>query len=196
VRGHYFHQDLLVARRIYENGPSLHMDVGSRVDGFVAHVAAFRKINVLDIRKMTANIPNISFIQCDIMGDLPEALIDSCDSLSCLHALEHFGLGRYGDPIRYDGHLIGFRNLHQMLKRGGKMYLSVPIGPQRVEYDAHRVFSVRYLLDMIAEKFRIDAISYVDDAGDLHENIPLLDEGVETNFGCTYGCGIFEVSKL
>lgn len=37
--GHYFHQDLLVARRIFMNAPQTHYDVGSRVDGFVAHVA-------------------------------------------------------------------------------------------------------------------------------------------------------------
>jgi hypothetical protein len=30
-----------------------------------------------------------------------------CDSLSCLHALEHFGLGRYGDPIDPRGHEKG-----------------------------------------------------------------------------------------
>ena len=80
ARGHYFHQDLLVARRIYETKPLRHIDVGSRVDGFVAHVAAFRKIDVIDIRKMTASIPNISFIQCDVMSDLPQTLVDSCDS--------------------------------------------------------------------------------------------------------------------
>ena len=196
ARGHYFHQDLLVARKIYDNAPKIHVDVGSRVDGFVAHVAAFRKIDVLDIRRSTATIPNITFIQCDIMGDLSEILISSCDSLSCLHALEHFGLGRYGDPVRYDGHLIGFRNLQKILRPGGKMYLSVPIGPLRVEYDAHRVFSVRYLLDFVSGQFRIDMFSYVNDAGDLFENAPLLDEDVEANFGCRYGCGIFELSKL
>ena len=40
--GHYFHQDLLVARKIYQRNPERHVDVGSRVDGFVAHVATFR----------------------------------------------------------------------------------------------------------------------------------------------------------
>lgn len=196
ARGHYFHQDLLVARRLYECKPMRHVDIGSRVDGFVAHVASFRKIEVIDIRNMTTKIPNISFIQCDVMGNLPEALISCCDSISCLHALEHFGLGRYGDPVRYDGHLIGFQNLHKMLRSGGKMFLSVPIGPQRVEYDAHRVFSVRYLLDFVSEQFRVDAFSYVNDAGDLSENVSLLDKDIETNFGCSYGCGIFELSKF
>lgn len=48
--GHYFHQDLLVARKIFQHHPKKHVDIGSRVDGFVAHVACFRNIEVLDIR--------------------------------------------------------------------------------------------------------------------------------------------------
>jgi len=40
--GHYFHQDLIVARRIFERDPRKHVDVGSRIDGFVAHLAVFR----------------------------------------------------------------------------------------------------------------------------------------------------------
>lgn len=196
ARGHYFHQDLLVARKIHENKPRIHVDVGSRVDGFVAHVAAFREIKVIDIRRMDVKIPNISFIQCDVMSELPASFEKCYDSLSCLHALEHFGLGRYGDPVRYDGHVIGFNNLHKMLKHGGKMYLSVPIGPQRVEYDAHRVFSVRYILNLVSERFRVDSFSYVDDAGDLLEDVHLVTKDIESDYGCNYGCGIFEMSKL
>lgn len=195
VRGHYFHQDLLVARRIHGNHPARHVDIGSRVDGFVAHVAAFREMEVIDIRRMDVNIPNVSFIQCDVMGELPKSLVGAFDSLSCLHALEHFGLGRYGDPVRYDGHVVGFNNMDKLLKQGGKMYLSVPIGPQRIEYDAHRVFSVRYLLDLVSERFKVESFSYVNDAGDLIENAPLADLNVDDNFECTYGCGIFELSK-
>src|SRR5438132_10123097 len=37
----YFHQDLHVAQLIYANRPESHVDVGSRVDGFVAQVASF-----------------------------------------------------------------------------------------------------------------------------------------------------------
>jgi hypothetical protein len=44
ARGHYFHQDLLVAKKIFANNPELHVDIGSRIDGFVAHVASFREI--------------------------------------------------------------------------------------------------------------------------------------------------------
>src|SRR6478752_5070794 len=36
LKSHYFHEDLTIARRVFENKPVKHVDVGSRVDGFVA----------------------------------------------------------------------------------------------------------------------------------------------------------------
>ena len=195
--GHYFHQDLLVARKIFINQPILHVDIGSRIDGFVAHVASFRKIEVFDIRALTDKIPNISFIQSDLMGKIDDSLIDYTDSISCLHALEHFGLGRYGDPVKYDGYLDGLNNINKILKKSGRFYFSVPIGSQRIEFNAHRVFSLQYLIELFAGNYKIDTFSYVDDKGDLHENISLEDKSdVDNNFECNYGCGIFELTKL
>lgn len=194
-KGHYFHQDLLVARRININNPLRHVDIGSRIDGFVAHVAAFRAIEVIDIRPLTNNIPNVTFQQYDFMVPIQENFVDYCDSLSCLHTIEHFGLGRYGDNVSYDGYVQGLQNLYRMLKRGGKLYFSVPIGPQRIEFNAHRVFSVSYLLDLFAGKYNIDQFSFIDDKGDLHENILILEDDIPKNFGCIYGCGIFELTK-
>jgi SAM-dependent methyltransferase len=196
--GNYFHQDLLVARKIFENAPQTHYDVGSRVDGFVAHVASFRKIHVLDIRPLQSKTENIIFEQQDFMAPLKDSLKECTDSLSSLHALEHFGLGRYGDPIDYYGHLKGLQNLYGMLKPNGKFYFSVPIGQQRVEFNGHRIFSVKYLLELFNDKYQIDNFSYVDDNGDLHENAELTQMNIENNFGCNSGsgCGIFEMRKL
>ncbi len=195
AKGHYFHQDLLVARRIFESAPEKHVDVGSRVDGFVAHVAAFRPIEVLDIRPMDSKVQNIVFTQADLMSPPPD-MAGYCDSLSCLHAIEHFGLGRYGDPIDFEGHIKGLNSLYTLLKPGGTLYLSCPIGPQRIEFNAHRVFAVRYLLSLLDGRFRLRNFSYVDDLGDLHENVALTDDLLARNCGCRYGCGIFELEKL
>lgn len=119
-----------------------------------------------------------------------------CDSVSSLHAVEHFGLGRYGDKLDYNGHLKGLNNIHRMLKPGGKFYFSVPIGKQRIEFNAHRVFAVKYLVELLQDKYRIDFFSYVDDKGNLFKDIPLKSEGIENNFGCSYGCGILELTKI
>lgn len=68
------------------------------------------------------------------------------DSLSCLHAIEHFGLGRYGDPIDPLGYERGIANMAQLLKSGGRFYLSTPIGQERVEFNANRVFDPRTII--------------------------------------------------
>jgi SAM-dependent methyltransferase len=145
----YFWQDLYVARKIFTANPQKHVDVGSRVDGFVAHIAAFRNIEVLDIRPITVAIPGVTFTQTDLMkpAQIPSAY---CDSLSCLHALEHFGLGRYGDPINPEGHRDGLSNMIEILRPGGTLYLSVPVGIERVEFNAHRIFAPRALVDLAA----------------------------------------------
>lgn len=194
--GQYFHQDLYVAQQICAANPTRHVDVGSRVDGFVAHVASFRAIDVFDIRPLPATIRNVTSYQQDIMTQ--DTSLDECtDSLSCLHALEHFGLGRYGDPLDYYGYKTAFANLARMVKPNGTFYLSLPIGePQRIEFDAHRIFSMSYILrELIADPFSIDRFAYVDDAGDLHRDVDIKTSAPEATFGLELGCGIFTLRK-
>lgn len=192
MSGHYFHQDLLIARRIYKNKPVKHVDIGSRTDGFVAHVAVFREIEIFDIRPQKSKEKNIVFKQVDLT-ELSDGMINYCDSVSSLHAIEHFGLGRYGDPVNYYGHVNVIDNIYKILKKGGKFYFSVPIGKQRIEFNAHRVFNVTYLLKLFNNKFKIDYFSYVNDEGDLFENVELDSNNLRNNYNCNYGCGIFEL---
>lgn len=149
TKDEYFWQDLHVARKIHLANPAKHVDIGSRIDGFVAHVASFREIEVFDIRPVTSLIPGILFRQADLMNR-SESLAEYCDSLSCLHALEHFGLGRYGDPIDPHGYAAGLGNMAKILRPGGLFYLSVPIGKERVEFNAHRIFDPRALVRLAA----------------------------------------------
>ena len=190
--GHYFHQDLLVAKRIFERQPGRHVDVGSRIDGFVAHVAVFREIEVFDIRSITSNVENITFRRADLT-DLDPQYSGYCDSVSCLHALEHFGLGRYGDPIDSAGHVHGLDKLYEMLKPHGILYLSLPIGRERVEFNNQRVFSLSRVESMYTPKFDLMEFSYVDDNGDLHESVRFDELSRSSNL--EYGCGIFELKK-
>ncbi len=194
VKGHYFHQDLYVAKRIFNARPKKHLDIGSRIDGFVAHLAVFREVEVLDIRPLTSSIKNVSFQKADLMR-LPENLLNYCDSISSLHAIEHFGLGRYGDPIDYFGHLKAIVNITKIIKPGGVFYFSAPIGKQRIEFNAHRVFSIQYLLDIFKTNYTVRVFSYVDDAGDFFEDVALTESAITDNFGCNWGCGIFELVK-
>ena len=197
VNSIYFIQDLYVAQKIFKNNPQKHVDVGSRIDGFVAHIASFREIELLDVRKMESTIPNVIFKQADFM-DENKVPTDYCDSISSLHALEHFGLGRYGDPIDPEGHLKGFKNITKMLKSGGKFYFSVPMGRQRIDFNAHRVFGMPYLIKMVSDNYDIISFSYIEDGGIFHKDVDLtkvFEEKINTSFGCKYGCALFELSK-
>lgn len=195
IAEHYFFQDLWVAQRIFANQPRHHVDVGSRLDGFIAHLAVFRQVEAFDIRPVAAVIPNVTFKQVDMQQPLDKAWAGYCDSLSCLHALEHFGLGRYGDPLDYDGHLQGLRNLTLLLQPGGKLYLSVPFGPSRIEFNAHRVFNLGYLLELLCQDYEIDRFAFVDDANYLHADVKITTESVRVNFGCWMGCAILEMTR-
>jgi Caenorhabditis protein of unknown function, DUF268 len=196
ARGHYFHQDLHVAQLIYSADPTKHVDVASRIDGFVAHVASFVPVEVVDIRPLRSSARNITFRQMDIMQKQPD-MEGYCDSLSCLHALEHFGLGRYGDPVDYYGYRTAWENITRMIVPGGTFYFSVPIGPQRIEFDAHRVFALSFLMEtMISPSFEIESFAYVDDQGDMHFDEDPRSETAADAFGNRYGCGIFELRKL
>jgi len=191
---HYFWQDLYVAHQVFKNNPEKHYDIGSSIQSFVAHVASYRKIHVFDIRPLDINNKNIEFIQMDIMDSKKTEQFSNLESLSCLHTLEHFGLGRYGDPINYYGHEIGLKNMTNMLKSGGQFYLSVPIGNQCIEFHAHRIFSIQYLIDILSPDFEIQKFSYINDKNKFFENVD-YHEGLINNFKCRFGCGIFELIK-
>jgi hypothetical protein len=153
ARNEYFWQDLLVAQKIFRAQPRRHIDIGSRIDGFVAHIASFRSIEVFDIRQLSMEIPGVIFKQADLMS--PNSVANFCndgrgycDSLSCLHAIEHFGLGRYGDPVNPLGYRQGIENLSKFLELGGSLYLSTPVGQERVEFNANWVFNPRTIVDV------------------------------------------------
>ena len=150
----YFWQDLVVAKLIFDAEPTRHVDIGSRIDGFIGHVASYRSIEIFDIRPMTTLIPGVVFKRADLMDGstlLGTENNDYCDSLSCLHALEHFGLGRYGDPINPLGYQLGLSNMAKMLKKSGLFYLSIPVGRERVEFNANWIFDPRVIIDVANE---------------------------------------------
>jgi len=193
--GHYFHQDLTVAREIFRRNPERHIDVGSSIYGFVSHVASFREIDVLDVRPLEVQIPGINFIRADVMK-VQDSLKESTDSISCLHALEHFGLGRYGDSIDYEGWDKGLESITSMLKVGGIFYLGVPTGRiQRTEFNAHRIFSLSFLRAKLVDLYEIENLSFVRDDGALLTNIDPNGRDVENSFHADYGCSIWTLRK-
>lgn len=185
ARGHYFHQDLWAARRIFANRPATHVDIGSRIDGFGAHVLTFMPLTIIDIRPMASPVDGLTFVQGDAtnLRSFPDG---SIESLSSLHAIEHIGLGRYRDRIDPDGWLAAAHEMTRVLAPGGRLYLSVPIGRQRVEFNSHRVFAPSTIIDACAP-LQLAAFNAVDDSDALHLN---ADPSAYTD--ANFSCGMFE----
>ncbi len=136
----YFWQDLWAAKLIHKNGTKEHFDIGSRIDGFIAHLLAMDiNVTLIDIREFPNEVKNLHTI-VDDATTLRQIEDESISSMSALCSLEHFGLGRYGDPIDPEACFKCFRNIQKKISMGGHLYLSVPIGRERVEFNAHRVF--------------------------------------------------------
>jgi hypothetical protein len=96
TKSEYFWQDLLVVRAIHAAKPVRHVDIDSRVDGFVALVASFRDCEVFDVRPISAAVPGVVFRQADLMNPASLRITAGdgyCDSLSCLMPSNTFGRG-------------------------------------------------------------------------------------------------------
>ena len=184
---HYFHMDLWGARKVHESGVEQHFDIGSRVDGFVAHCLVFTKVVMLDIRKLDIPVAGLSFRRANCMS--MNIATGSLRSLSSFHAIEHFGLGRYGDPIDPVGYRKALKEMQRVVAVGGHIYLGVPVGRQRLEFNAHRVFDP-VVIAALFDRCHLVEFSVIDDDDVLHER-----QSPESWRHLHFGCGLFLFQK-
>ena len=162
--------------------------MGSRLDGFVAHLLPYCKITYVDIRPLPITVEGLQFIEGSILK-LPFEN-DSCKTLSCLHVIEHIGLGRYGDDVDPYGHIKGTNELMRVLQPGGTMLIGAPVGRERLCFDGHRIFDPETVLHMF-DGLELVEFSLIDDKGlSVIENTT-----IEQARSCEYGCGLFQFVK-
>lgn len=187
--GHYFFQDLWAAKKIFASRPSRHVDIGSSVEGFIAHLLVFMaQVEVVDVRPLVSNVAGLKFIKDDatLLANFGD---NSLESISTLHAAEHFGLGRYGDPVDPDAHVKFMNSLVRVLKPGGRLYFSVPTGRERLEFNAHRILSPNTVVAGLAG-LELISFSLVNDNGLFYENASMEEAAQQT-----FGCGLYEFRK-
>jgi len=184
---HYFYQGAWLARRLRSSKIDRHVDIGSSVLT-MSVLSAHVETTFVDYRPLKASLPGLTSIAGNIL-DLPFA-DGSVSSLSCLHVIEHIGLGRYGDPIDPQGSIKAAHELQRIVSSGGMLFLSLPIGRERICFNAHRVHAPASVLKMFSQ-MRLVEFSYVDDAGQYHEDKP-----VKVASHLEYGCGLFQFEKL
>ena len=185
---HYFYQDLWAAKKIYKSGVKTHYDIGSRLDSFISHCLVFCRVVMIDIRPLKAKVPNLDFIQADGMS-MKNIKSNSINSLSALHAIEHFGLGRYSDPIDPIGYKKAIDEMKRVVKKGGNIYFSTPIGRQRVEFNAHRVFDPQYIIELF-KGCRLVDFNAIDDNNNYIEKAD-----VKKLRKSNYSCGLYHFKK-
>lgn len=183
---HYLYQQLWVFNNVNKLRPKDHYDIGStyQMSGYIAGIT---KAHFIDIRPIKADIENLELLEGEI-EHLPFK-DNSLESVSCLHVIEHIGLGRYGDKLNIDGSQIACKELSRVVKQGGYLYLSTPIGRERICFNAHRVFNPRTVLEYCKDLELVE-FNMVDDEGRLHRDIKTDD--IQEN---EYSLGMFKFRK-
>ena len=186
---HYFFHQAWAARVLAETKPLEHTDISSHVD-FSAIISAFISVKFYDYNALDIRLDNLKAGRANLVK-LPFS-DNSILSLSCMHVVEHVGLGRYGDPLDVDGDLKAMSELRRVLAPGGALLFVVPVGRPRVLFNAHRVYGYDHVLDGMRGLTLHEFALVPDDlrVGNLIRHAaPGLVERQE------YGCGCFWFNK-
>jgi hypothetical protein len=134
---HYTYHPAWAARAIARIRPRKHVDISSALS-FGTIVSAFVPVDFYDLRPAPLALSNFGSGRADLSRlAFPDG---SISSLSCMHVIEHIGLGRYGEPLDPDGDITAIRELIRVLAPGGDLLVAVPVGRSRIEFNAHRIY--------------------------------------------------------
>jgi hypothetical protein len=186
VDPHYYYQSWWAFKRVTESNCKEHYDVGSQID-FVKYLSTLMPVVFIDIRPLVLPLSNLKCVSGSILKSGYEN--ESINSISCLHVIEHIGLGRYGDPLDDRGSQKAAIELTRILAPGGHLYLSTPIGSASVEFNAHVIRNAATVREMFSELSLIE-FSVVNDDGYYIENAEM------NNYNSSrYSCGLFLFKK-
>ena len=183
---HYVYHTAWAARVVARIRPAYHIDISSSLY-FCALVSAFVPVRFYDYRPADLHLSNLSSECADLLA-LPFA-DGSIQSISCMHVVEHIGLGRYGDPLDPDGDLKAIAELERVLALGGSLLFVVPVGKPCIRFNAHRIYDPAYILGYF-NSLELLEFSAVDDGGNLSLNV----EPNEIK-NATEACGLFWFRK-
>ena len=186
---HYVYHTSWACRVLAERRPASHVDVSSSLY-FVGLASAFIPMRFLDYRPADLVLNGL---ECR-SGNLHALPFrdGEVESISCMHVIEHIGLGRYGDPIDYDGDIKAASELSRVVARGGLLLIVVPVGGvARIQFNAHRIYTYNQVIQMFSGKKLLEfaLISNESSNGGLIRN---ADESLVQleKYGC--GCFLFE----
>lgn len=180
---HYIYHTAWAARVLAATRPQRHIDISS-LAYFATICSAFVPVEFYDYRPAGIVLPNLKCGAADLCN-LPFA-DRSLESVSCMHTIEHIGLGRYGDPLDARGDRRALAELERVVGPGGSLLVVVPVGRPRVQYNAHRIYDPQ-MIEQFLPELALQSWSLLPDdfTGGLVDN-PTRDFALQQRYGC--GC--------
>lgn len=182
---HYLFHLAWAARVLAESRPPVHVDISSHLQ-FCATVSAFVPLEFYEYHPPEVEIEGLTVNRADLLA-LPFEDI-SVMSLSCMHVVEHMGLGRYGDALDPDGDVKAMNELKRVLAEQGQLLLVVPVGQPRLQFNAHRIYSYDQILDGFSG-LQLTEFALIPD--DWRQGGLIRDASREMANDQRYGCGCF-----
>lgn len=186
---HYVYHPAWAARVLAQTKPEKHVDISS-ILSFSAVLSAFLPVEFYDYRPADLALSQLTSQSADLLA-LPFAS-DSVKSLSCMHTVEHVGLGRYGDALDPEGDRKAIRELIRVLAPGGDLLFVVPVGAARIQFNAHRIYTYQQIKEsfseLVLQEFALIPDKAVDGGLIRHASPELADRQ-------KYACGCFWFKK-
>lgn len=155
---HYVYHTSWAARKVKEINPVKHIDISSSLY-FSGIVSAFIDIDFYDYRPADLYLSGLESKKGDL-NNLPFGN-NSIESISCMHTIEHIGLGRYGDKIDPKGDIKAINELKRVVRVNGNILFVVPVGEPKIEFNAHRIYSYKQIIDYFGENFTLKEFSLI-----------------------------------
>jgi SAM-dependent methyltransferase len=183
------------ARKLMRYRPKRHVDFGSYVYFVSIASAIVESFEFYDIRPAHMPLPGLTCGAADLKSiAMPN---DSVESLSCLHVMEHVGLGRYGDEIDAQGDLKAAAELQRILAPGGHLLMVLPMNQNpAVVFNAHRLYSYDMVLDMFSG-LELKEFGVIKHIGNKYIDPATPSDIIRGNFDVDdAGCFVFEKSAV
>jgi len=182
---HYVYHTGWAARVLRELSPEKHIDISSSLM-FSAITSAFLKVNHYDYRMPTLSLDGLECGKQDLLNLRFED--GSISSLSCMHVIEHIGLGRYGDPINPHGDREAAKELIRVLAPGGHLIIVVPLAERaRIRFNGHRIYDLSRVRSMF-KGLDLKEFTFLNEK---RNNKFTRHASINDIEGSHYGCGCF-----